>query len=223
MGASKQTKTVILLSTLGIAILILIIGICSSLSEHSSSSKVVNQSGEVSAEEEARIAVEKAKEDSLNAVKITELQKYFTEKKDEFSDTKWVKPQTIPKYTNQNGYCMYFQLDEGKAKNPRLRIQYEADDWLFIQYMIFNIDGENITFTPRDMETDCGNGGRIWEWCDESALYLEDLIKKIAYANSVKIKMVGRQYYKIKTMSSKQIQYFKYSYEYYKALGGEFN
>jgi hypothetical protein len=52
---------------------------------------------------------------------------------------------------------------------------------------------------------------------------LEPLIKKIAYAKSVKIKLVGKQYYDIKTMSSKQIQYFKYSYEYYKALGGTFS
>jgi hypothetical protein len=49
------------------------------------------------------------------------------------------------------------------------------------------------------------------------------LIKKIAYAKSVKLKLVGKQYYDTKTMSIKQIQHFKYSYEYYKAMGGTFN
>ncbi|MCQ2259514.1 MAG: hypothetical protein MJZ41_16240 [Bacteroidaceae bacterium] len=211
---------------IGIFFLLAIIGKCAGSTEDTTSSVdsvAVDQADKVSAEEEARIAAEKAREDSLNAVKITELKKYFTEKKDEFSDKKWVEPQTRPRYTNQNGYCMYFAVEGGKATNPRFLIQYEADDWLFIQYMIFNIDGENITFTPTKMETDCGNGGRIWEWCDEYAADLEPLIKKIAYANTVKIKMVGRQYHNVKTMSSKQIQYFKYSYEYYKALGGRFN
>jgi len=173
--------------------------------------------------EEQISAEEKVKQDSFNMTKIKELAQYFTEKKDEFSDTKWVEPKTRPKYTNENGYCMYFSVENGVATNPRFLIQYEADDWLFIQYMIFNIDGENITFTPSEMETDCGNGGRIWEWCDESAINIESLIKKIAHAKSVKIKFVGKQYNDVKTMSSKQILYFKYSYEYYKAMGGEFN
>ncbi len=167
--------------------------------------------------------VKKQKQDSINNIKIKELSQYFTEKKDEFSDIKWIEPKTRPKYTNQNGYCMYFAIENGVAVNPRFLIQYEDDDWLFIKYMIFNIDGENITFIPQNMETDCGNGGRIWEWCDESAKNYEELIKKIAYAKSVKIKMNGTQYYDIKIMSAKQIQYFKYSYEYYKALGGTFN
>lgn len=157
-----------------------------------------------------------------DSAKIASLRKYFHQKEDEFSDVIWIEPKTRPKYTNQNGYCMYFALKNGVATNPRFLIQYEADKWLFIKYMIFNIDGENITFTPEKMETDCGHGGRIWEWCDESALYLESLIEKIAYANNVKIKMVGSQYHKVKTMSSKQIEGFKYSYEYYKALGGTF-
>lgn len=160
--------------------------------------------------------------DTADSLKIVSLKKYFNQKEDEFSDVIWVEPKTKPRYTNQNGYCMYFALKNGIATNPRFLIQYEADEWLFIKYMIFNIDGENITFTPEKMETDCGHGGRIWEWCDESAVYHESLIAKIAYAKNVKIKMVGSQYHKVKTMSSKQIEYFKYSYEYYKALGGAF-
>lgn len=211
---------------IGIFILLAIIGKCAGSCNNdvtnSSETSVPTQQNEISAEEEARLAEEKAKQDSLNAVKIKELKRYFDEKEDEFSDHKWIEPKNRPKYTNQNGYFMYFSVKNGVASNPRFRIQYVADNWLFIQHMIFNIDGENITFTPQKMETDCGYGGIIWEWCDEYAINLEPLIQKIAYAKSVKIKMVGRQYHAIKTMSSKQIQYFKYSYEYYKALGGTF-
>lgn len=85
--------------------------------------------------------------------------------------------------------------------------------------MIFNIDGENTTFIPDDMETDCGYGGRIWEWCDESASLNKELVEKIAKANKVKVKFNGRKYYDTKTMSSNELQAFKDTYEYYKLLG----
>ena len=208
----------LVLWTIGIFFLLVIIGNCAGSDKENTITESSSQMQleEISPEDESKI-------DSIDVVKIKELKQYFTEKKDEFSDVKWVEPKSRPKYTNQNGYCMYFSVNNGVASNPRFLIQYESDKWLFIKNMIFNIDGENITFTPEKMETDCGNGGRIWEWCDEYAGNLEPLIKKIAYAKSVKIKLVGKQYYNIKTMSQKQIQYFKYSYEYYKALGGTFN
>ncbi len=208
------------LLAIGFVFLLALIGQCADSSEKE---VATNSESSAQTQQDDALVEEKAKQDSINAVKVKELAQYFTEKKDEFSDIKWVEPKTRPRYTNQNGYCMYFSIDNGVASNPRFLIQYEADDWLFIQSMIFNIDGENITFTPEKMERDNGNGGRIWEWCDEYAGSLEPLIKKIAYAESVKIKMEGDKYYKVKTMSSKQIQYFKYSYEYYKALGGKFN
>lgn len=208
----------LVLWTIGIFFLLVIIGNCAGSDKENTIAESSSQMQleEISPEDESKI-------DSIDVVKIKELKQYFTEKKDEFSDVKWVEPKSRPKYTNQNGYCMYFSVNNGVVSNPRFLIQYESDKWLFIKNMIFNIDGENITFTPEKMETDCGNGGRIWEWCDEYAGNLEPLIKKIAYAKSVKIKLVGKQYYNIKTMSQKQIQYFKYSYEYYKALGGTFN
>ena len=208
----------LVLWTIGIFFLLVIIGNCAGSDKENTIAESSSQMQleEISPEDESKI-------DSIDVVKTKELKQYFTEKKDEFSDVKWVEPKSRPKYTNQNGYCMYFSVNNGVVSNPRFLIQYESDKWLFIKNMIFNIDGENITFTPEKMETDCGNGGRIWEWCDEYAGNLEPLIKKIAYAKSVKIKLVGKQYYNIKTMSQKQIQYFKYSYEYYKALGGTFN
>lgn len=202
--------------TIGVAFLMTVTWSCVESSKEAKQDKI-------SAEEQARLDEEKARQDSLNAIKVKELKQYFYEERDEFNGITWVFPKTKPKYTNQNGYYMYFQKYNSYGTTPRFRIQYESDSWLFIRQMIFNIDGENITFTPEKMETDCGNGGRIWEWCDEPANDLEPLISKIAYAKSVKIKMVGQQYYDVKTMTPKQIEYFKYSYEYYKAINGTFN
>lgn len=173
-------------------------------------------------------------EDSIARAKNAEIIKthksLFIEKKDEFSNTIWVEPKDAPKYRNRNGVYCYFKLENGVASNFRFVYQYYADDWLFIKNMIFNIDGENnITIVPK-METDCGNGGMIWEWCDEFVSSKdnyngidEELIKNIANAKSVKIKMNGKQYYDTRTLTAKQIKSIKDSYEYYVALGGKFN
>ena len=91
--------------------------------------------------------------------------------------------------------------------------------------MIFNIDGDNITIIP-DMETDCGYGGMIWEWCDEYVGSIGNVsgefIEKLANAESVKVRMNGNQYYDTRTLTSTQINSIKDAYEYYLALGGEF-
>lgn len=150
---------------------------------------------------------------------LSKLSKKFRFNEDEFGEKTWVYHNNAPKYTNINSIHLYFQIDKNDgASNLRFRVQYEADDWLFIKNMIFNIDGENITFIPDDMETDCGNGGRIWEWCDEAASYNSELVSKIANAKTVKVKFNGRQYYDTRTMSAKELQAFKDTYEYYNAL-----
>ena len=143
----------------------------------------------------------------------------FTVTKDEFSDKAWVEPKSAPEYRNSNGVYAYFSLENGKAVNFRFVYQYYADDWLFIKNMVFNIDGESITIAP-EMEKDCGNGGKIWEWCD--VLVNESFIKKIAEAKAVKVIMNGRQHSDTRTLTSAEIQSIKDTYEYFKALGGRF-
>ena len=174
-------------------------------------------------------SIEKFRADSIAAARqkekdetIAKLSKKFRFNEDEFGDRTWVYHNTTPKYTNRNSIHLYFQKDkDGNVSNLRFRVQYESGDWLFIRNMIFNIDGENVQFIPDDMETDCGYGGRIWEWCDESSIYNQELIHKIANAKSVKVKFNGRQYYDTKTMSAKELQAFKETFDYYKALGGQ--
>ena len=163
----------------------------------------------------------------LNYEVIARYSKLFNVKKDEFNNITWVIPKDAPKYRNENGVYCYFATNEDSTATPIFRFvyRYSAENWLFIQYMIFNIDGENITITP-DMKTDCGYGGTIWEWCDELVKnnningINKDFIKKIANAKSVKVKMVGSKYSEIRTLSAAQIKSIKNTYEYYLALDG---
>ena len=167
------------------------------------------------------------------AKRVDELKPLFTEKSDEFSSSVWVEPKSAPKYANRNGVYLYFEKKDGKAQNLRFKWQYYASEWLFIKNMVFNIDGQNIRIAP-SMETDCGNGGMIWEWCDESVVsgtsvgnedtlteINEKFISLLANATSVKVKMNGSQYYDTRTLTAEQIKSIKDTYDYFKALGGK--
>ena len=192
-------------------------------------SKANDSSPKISAERQKFIADSLAKEQArLDAINLEAIEKYkplFNEETDEFSDFVWVTPKTAPKFVNRNGVYCYFVMHGGKPVTLRFRYQYYADEWLFIESMIFNIDGENITIIP-DMDTNCGDGGKIWEWCDEAVVggnsVDEKFIAKIANAKSVKVKMNGSQYYDTRVLTAEQIKSIKDTYEYYKALGGKF-
>jgi hypothetical protein len=161
----------------------------------------------------------------VDSVKVKNLAKYFNQKKDEFSnDNKiWYKPKSAPQYTNRNGLYCYFQTENGIPSNLRFRFQYYADNWLFFSRIQFAIDGTAYEYIPENTETDSGDGGKIWEWFDES-LSQEDkeLIYALADAKSAKMKIIGRQYYDEKTISQEQIKSIKQTLELYHALGGQY-
>lgn len=156
--------------------------------------------------------------------KIKELSKYFRTKKDEFSnDNKvWYEPKSAPSYVNSNGIYCYFETENGRATNLRFRIQYYADDWLFFRTVQFSIDGNAYEYIPLNTETDNGDG-YIWEWSDEH-LSADDrqLIYALANGTSAKMKLIGRQYYKVKTITKQQITSIKQTLDFYKAWGGEY-
>ena len=157
--------------------------------------------------------------------KIKELTKYFRQKKDEFSnDNKiWYQPKSSPIYANANGIYCYFSTENGVPDNLRFRLQYYADDWLFFSTVQFSIDGKAYEFTPLKTETDSGDGGYIWEWFDESLSESDkDLIYALSNAKDAKMKLIGRQYYKVKTITQEQINSIKRTLDLYHSLGGQY-
>lgn len=160
----------------------------------------------------------------IDSAKVKSLEKYFTVEKDEFSkdQSKWYKPKSAPKYTNRNALYCYFQVVNGKAENLRLRLQYFASDWLFINTVQFSIDGKAYEYTPSDVDRDNGSGD-IWEWFDENISGGDkDLIRALANAKSAKMKLIGQSYHDVKTISSSQISAIKNTIDMYNALGGDF-
>lgn len=182
----------------------------------------IQESVDKSKNEERQSFLKTAKIDSA---KIKQLKKSFQIKSDEFSNDnkKWYKPKSAPVYTNANGLYCYFQTENGIPSNLRLRIQYHSDDWLFFKRVQFSIDDKAYEYIPMDTETDSGNGGRIWEWSDESVSESEKaLVNALANAKRAKMKLIGRQYYDIKTISQEQINAVKKTLELYEAMGGKY-
>lgn len=169
--------------------------------------------------------VEQQQRDSLYRVEyekvLKELKPYFTFKKDEFSsnDQQWVTPKDAPVHVNHNGIYCYFQVVDGKASNFRLKIQYAADDWLFIQYYIFSIDDIVFEYRPDNIEND--NDSSIWEWSDNQITTKNSsLINALAMAKKAKIKLEGRQYYKVKDITSVQLKSIQRTLKLFRAMGG---
>jgi hypothetical protein len=161
----------------------------------------------------------------IDSVKVKELEKFFTLKKDEFSNNNkiWYTPKSAPQYTNRNGIYCYFQTENGMPSNLRFRVQYYNDDWLFFNKIQFSIDDKAYEYIPSDTETDSGNGGYIWEWFDESVTSTDkELLYALANAKNAKMKFIGRQYYDIKTITQEQKLAIKRTLELFNALGGSY-
>lgn len=134
---------------------------------------------------------------------ISKVLSKMTKQHDDFTNTTWYQDKSSPIYLNSNTFHLYFSKD-----NLRLKIQYYANDWLFINKVIIKTDKEMHILSPefkRDNE-----GGKIWEWAD---IYMDKngiaMIQDIINSNSVNIRYEGSNYRKDITLSKKQIQALK--------------
>ena len=167
--------------------------------------------------------LEKERLSDIDSSKVKELASLFKEKKDEFEGYTWIEPKTKPKYRSQNGFYLYFmKTKEGYPTNLRFVGQYTADNWLFIQSIKFNIDGNVLDYNPNNIKRD--NNTKIWEWFDDNVESSNtSLIEAIAYAkNPIKVRFIGRQYYDERIISKNEIKSILETIQYYKALGGKY-
>ncbi len=157
----------------------------------------------------------------LDSVKMKELSPLFKITKDEFEGHSWVQPKAKPQYRNRNAAYAYFAKDETGVSNFRFVIQYAAEDWLFINSVKFNIDGQTYDYYTSDWERD--HHSEIWEWSDKQVSAADlPLIEAIANGKSVKYRLNGRQYYKDKVLSENYKKSIKNTLAYYRAMGGKF-
>ena len=112
---------------------------------------------------------------------------------DEIKGVTWVSHKSQPLLDNY--MALYFGTKDGSASaSPlRLKFNYYADSWLFVQGVTIKADDQVYNLGKMDFERDNGSGS-IWEWSDSP---VEDMamLNKIIAAKKVVIRYDGRQYY----------------------------
>lgn len=160
----------------------------------------------------------------IDSTTIIRLKPGFRIKKDEFDTmgTTWYKPRTAPQYVNYNALYMYFGCQQEMPTSLRFRMQFQDDNWLFIRSVQFSIDGKPYEYTPNNLERDSGNGGQIWEWFDDAVDYSnKEIVLALYGASTARMRLVGDQYHKEKTITSTQLNEIKKTIDLYRAMGGQ--
>jgi len=175
-------------------------------------------------EEERKPQLEKEAKESAERLqqletKLKKLERNFRVKKDEVNQTDFLTHKTFPVYANSRS-CIYPYVGRsGYSRWLRIKIQYTASSWLFVEKLIFSIDGENVIkeFDHFEWKRD-NNGGSIWEWTDLSGdIEFQQLLEKIAKSKKTILRFEGRQYYKDITISAADKKAILETMEYYKA------
>jgi hypothetical protein len=122
---------------------------------------------------------------------------------DDFSEITWYHDRRSPRYDDRNGIFLYIGKQKRSKPWLRFRIQYAADQWLFIQEYKIKADGEYFTITPGFQEVQRDNGGgKIWEWYDCAPdEYILEMIHAMITADDAQIRHIGKQYADTRTVT----------------------
>jgi len=144
----------------------------------------------------------------------TKFLKKLRSKTDDFKNVTFYSHPNQPRYTWSRS-TIYLYIGDRPTSKPwlRLKTQYTASDWLFVESAKVNIDGEIFIWTNptsySGFERDNGSGD-IWEWYDESPSQLQlSLLKKMGEASKVTIRFEGSQYYDDKVIPRSDLKAIK--------------
>lgn len=144
----------------------------------------------------------------------------MSKKTDKIESVDWYRDKSSPAYNNQNGFFLYIGKGSTSAPWLRLRIQYFADDWLFIESFSVVADGQRFERGRVKFERD--HDSKIWEWYDENLTDADlQMIKALIASKEAVIRFNGRQYQKDKTITASQKAALQNALDAYKALGGK--
>lgn len=139
-------------------------------------------------------------------------------KEDAIAGITWFTDKSSPNYLNTNAFYAYIGRDINYKAWLRLIIRYCGDDWLFINKIIINVDGENYQITENEYDEfkSDNSGGQVWEYVDRKVTDSEyEIIKKVSESTKANVRFSGKQYYKDITISQQQKQALKNIVELY--------
>jgi hypothetical protein len=182
------------------------------------STAMAAQEREAAAAEQKRLQEErrqKEQEEGRLAAALSKMHK----KVDQIENVTWYRDQSSPRFSNYNGFFLY--VGKKPAGDPwlRLRVQYNADTWLFIESFLVVADGRRFEYNSAKFDRD--NSSEIWEWYDENADTSDlEMIRAIIESKSAVIRFNGRQYRRDRTITAAEKAALKNVLDAYKVLGG---
>jgi hypothetical protein len=127
-----------------------------------------------------------------------------------------------PKFVNSRSTVFLYigQSIEGGKPWLRMKVQYAASDWLFVNRVQAWYDGSKEDLTSGSFERD--NNASIWEWQDMTPQpYQVELLEKLANAKEAILRFEGQQYRKDVTLSAGDKQALREVLLAYRVLAGE--
>lgn len=171
------------------------------------------------AEEEAKRQREKAAKEREERTRRERAVAGLRRKRDDIRGITWYQDRTSPQYVDsESAIFLYIGSPDGGRPFLRLKIQYVASDWLFIESYLIKADSQTFTIAPGHFAIERDNGyGGIWEWYDTPAEARElRIARAIAESKHAVIRYNGSQYYRDRTITAaekKAIQNVLLAYE----------
>ena len=221
-------RTLLITTALSIVIALVAYSLTASTSEKSITEQAKSNNAvaaqepvkEFNTEEYAKslVEAEKQKAATVKQLKynIHELRKQLRSKVDSVENITWYYDKTSPKYISGNViYC--YMGESGGQYWLRVIYGFSKDDWIFMDSIVFNIDGwitrKVVRYNERN--TDVNDG--IFEWVDWKVLPVdEDFLLAIANSKSTQIKFSGNDGAKSFTVSKQQKKALKNIITYYR-------
>lgn len=130
--------------------------------------------------------------------------------------------KTTTEYNDVNSFHLYIGKNESRIW-LRLRIQYTADDWLFIENYVIKADDQRFDIAPDYFAIERDNAyGAIWEWYD-GAVERKDIrmVQAIIASKNTTLRYNGKQYYVDREITAAEKQALQNVLDAFVALGGD--
>lgn len=147
---------------------------------------------------------------------------------DRMTGMSWYYHPSSPKYSNTNGFYLYFGRNEnGQFTVMHLVSRYYGSDWLFIKNAWALADGQRLTVPQYSMAPsnewlrDNVDSG-VWESFDADIIKTPDIaiVRKLAESRDVMIRYEGRNYFGDRKVSEKQLAAMRSMIQSYEIITG---
>ena len=168
--------------------------------------------------------IEKAIADKAAAEKarLAAATKNMRSNTDDVRGITFYKDTTTTQYTDVKSLHLYIGKNTTRTW-LRLRIQYTADDWLFIDNFVIKADDQRFDMPSVGslMERD-NAAGAIWEWYDGPVRASDiAMLKAIVASKSATLRYNGKQYYSDRAITAAEKQALQNVLDAFVALGGD--